>query len=799
MRGDDMTKYFNLLVALLLITSLAACSGPEERKAKYRLRAQEYIQQGNFPKARVALRNVLKIDPKDPEAYFLFAQVEEKEHNWRNAFANYQRTVELAPDHKRAQMRLAKFYLEARMIEKVSEITEKVLTQDPGYVPAETLRIAVTAINGRLPEAVKQGEALLLSHPTDPDAALILATLYLAQNRGAEAEVVLTKAREANPENMEVLDGLGTVYSKTGAVQKTEAIFRRMIELEPHIFDHRIKLVQFYDQHQEYAKAEATLREALELDRDSEMRHLMLAEYLNRRGTAEQAIAALKEAQRQLPHATKIRFALGKFYEDRQQLPQARMIYEALRDEFKKEPAALEAQVRLAALDWSLGQEEKAERQLREVLRENPRSMEGLLLQGKIALKRGDGKDAILAFRSVLKDQPELVEGHLLLGQAHLLSGEATLARESFDRAASLNPELSEPQILLAEMDIVAGQKTEAKRRIDAVLAREPKNFQALSALYRLQFAEQDWTHTEQTLGRLRGAGAGQAATDMAEGALYQAQQQWEKATAAYEKAFAAAPEAPEPLLALVQLDRAQGNDARARARLEKVLANDRHPYAHGLLGELLLAKGDKAGAADHLLSATRENPQWSMPWFHLATIRITEKRGADAQALLREGLRANPQSGELRLLLATSLTETGSVDEAISEYETILKKNPHAILAANNLASLLIDRKGDPQSLERALALSRDFEREAPNPVFLDTLGWVHLKLGHQDEALRVMRLAVAKAPGHPVLNYHLGAAYAESGRKDEAKTYLQKALSTGQTFAGIDDARSLLTGLNG
>ncbi|WP_455388695.1 tetratricopeptide repeat protein, partial [Petrachloros mirabilis] len=518
MRGDDMTKYLNLLVTLLLITSLAACSGPEERKAKYRLRAQEYIQQGNFPKARVALRNVLKIDPKDPEAYFMFAQVEEKEHNWRNAFANYQRTVELAPDHKRAQVRLAKFYLEARMFEKVSEITEKVLTQDPGYVPAETLRIAVTAINGRLPEAAQQGEALLLNHPTDPDAALLLATLYLSQNRGAEAEAVLTKAREANPENMEVLDGLGTVYSKTGATQKAEAIFRKMIELEPRIFDHRIKLVQFYDQHQEYGKAEAMLREALELDRDSETRHLMLAEYLIRRGTAEQAETALKEAQRQLPHATKIRFALGKLYEDRQQLPQARTIYEALRDEHKKEPAALEAQVRLAALDWRLGQEEKAERQLQEVLRENPRSMEGLLLQGKIALKRGSGKDAIQAFRSVLRDLPELVEGHLLLGQAHLLAGETTLARESFDRAVSLNPELSEAQILLAGLDAAAGRSAEAKQRIEAILAREPQNLQALSALFRLQIAGREWSQTEQTLSRLRGAGANQAMADMSEG-----------------------------------------------------------------------------------------------------------------------------------------------------------------------------------------------------------------------------------------------------------------------------------------
>ena len=85
------------LVMLLILT--VGCGGPEERKAKYRMKAQEYMQAGNFPKARVALRNVLKIDPKDSEAYFLYAQVEEKEKNWRNAFAHYQQVIELHPDH----------------------------------------------------------------------------------------------------------------------------------------------------------------------------------------------------------------------------------------------------------------------------------------------------------------------------------------------------------------------------------------------------------------------------------------------------------------------------------------------------------------------------------------------------------------------------------------------------------------------------------------------------------------------------------------------------------------------------
>jgi predicted Zn-dependent protease len=114
-------------------------------------------------------------------------------------------------------------------------------------------------------------------------------------------------------------------------------------------------------------------------------------------------------------------------------------------------------------------------------------------------------------------------------------------------------------------------------------------------------------------------------------------------------------------------------------------------------------------------------------------------------------------------------------------------------------LASLLADQKGDPQSLDRALVLTKEFEASAPNPYFLDTLGWVHLKLGHQDEALRIIQQAAAKAPDHPVLSYHLGIAHFKAGHTAEAKTHLQKAVASQKTFQGLDDAKSVLAQLQG
>ena len=787
-------------VVVLLLLIVIGCGSPEEKKAKYLAHAREYIQDGNLPKARVALRNVLKIDPKDPEAYFFFAEVEEKEKNWPNAFANYQRTVELKPDHERALLKLAKFYLEGRAIDKVLEMAEKVLATSPEQVEAKTLKIAVQAVKGNLSEATLAAESLGAKHPTDPDASTLLATLYLAQGRGEQVESVMQRAVEANPHNLTLLDSFALALLRLGKAEQAEEVLRKIVAAEPKVLDHRLRLAGFYDERRDYDKAESILGEVIRLDPDNEQRYLGMAKFLVSRRGSSQGETSLLEAKRALPRSTAIQFALGELYEISKQPDKARVVYEQVRDEQRAKPAALEATVKLAALDWSAGKQDMAEKQLAEVLKENPRSFEAIFLQGKIALQRGNGKDAIQAFRTVLKDRPDLAEAHMLLGRAYLMTSDATLARESFEKAVLLNPGMTEAHMTLAALDTSSGKLKEARARLESLLKLDPNNLQTLSVLLNLQATEQDWSATDQTLAKARSAGADSSAADLTEGRLAEARKEWDRARRAFEHAFTAHPDAPEPLIALVQLDIKQGKTVQAKERLEQILArNPTHSYATGLLGEMSLLGGDQAGAESRLREATRIKPDWPTPWLHLATLKLSQKKAGEAQELLENGVKTIPKSEELRLLLATTLSEAGQVDRAIQEYETLLLQNPRAFVAANNLASLLADQKGDPQSLERALVLTKAFETSAPNPYLLDTLGWVHLKLGHRDEALRIIQQAASKAPDHPVLNYHLGIAHFKAGHTAEAKAHLQKALASEKAFQGLDDAKSVLAQLQG
>jgi tetratricopeptide (TPR) repeat protein len=797
--GGNKMKCRSIIILVMAI-SLVACGGPEERKTKYLARAQEFLEAGNYPKARVALRNVLKIDPKDADAYFLFAQVEEKEKNWRNAVSLYQEVVQLVPDHSAALVTLAKYYLEARLTEQVLLTADKVLAKDPQHPQANALKIAVLAVEGHFPDALTKAETLRLQFPTEPDVAILLATLHSQQQRYRDAEATLRGALEAHPKDIDLLNNLNSILVQSKDMAGAEMVARRMIETEPMLFDHRLRLARLFDTQGEYERAEAVLREAIALDPNSEERRLLLADFLSTRKDHRAAEQALQEAATQLPHSAKIQFARAELYLKSRQDAKAREQYASLVKDYKEKPAGLEAKVKLAELDLVSGKQAEAERQVQEVLKENPRSSDGLVLSGRMALARRGGKDAVQAFRTVLHDQPELATVHFLLGQAYLLTGENNLAKESFEHAVALYPGQVDARRSLAALESQSGRHQQARARLDDLLKQRPDDVAALDMLMMLDLVTKNWVEAERTLNRLRAVSKDSIVALMAEGRLLETQQQYDKASAAYERATTLAPNDPDPLLSLVKLDVGQGHADRAKTRLDALLATrPDHLFGHGLLGEVLALSGHPQEAEVQFRAASRINPKWIAPWLNCGELWLAQKQPNQAIQVIQAGLKANPDSEELHMLLASAYSSQGQIDSAITAYDGALRLNPRNVLAANNLAVLLVDYKGDSQNLQKAFALSRDFEKEAPHPLFLDTLGWVRFKMGQQEDALRLMKGAVAKSPDVPTLNYHLGMAFYQSGRKAEARAYLSKALKSSEPFQGRQEAEQILSQMRG
>jgi Flp pilus assembly protein TadD len=81
---------------------------------------------------------------------------------------------------------------------------------------------------------------------------------------------------------------------------------------------------------------------------------------------------------------------------------------------------------------------------------------------------------------------------------------------------------------------------------------------------------------------------------------------------------------------------------------------------------------------------------------------------------------------------------------------------------------------------LDRAQGMIEKAAKLRPNDGYIiDSLGWVHYRLGRFEAASRELERAVELRPEDPIINDHLGDAYWRVGRKREAAFQWNRSLT--------------------
>lgn len=196
------------------------------------------------------------------------------------------------------------------------------------------------------------------------------------------------------------------------------------------------------------------------------------------------------------------------------------------------------------------------------------------------------------------------------------------------------------------------------------------------------------------------------------------------------------------------------------------------------LLGQTQAAEGKVADAQASFKSAIAQNPKEEIGYTALSSFYAKQSNVAEATNAVQDGLKEQPNSLNLRLTWAGLLIKKGDNDDAIAAYEAILNDAPNTLLAANNLASLLIDNRTDKASLARAAVLS-DTLKVSNVPQYQDTVGWVEYKLGKTADATQTLEAVTKQAPNFAAARYHLGMSYVAAGHEAQATEQFKTALN--------------------
>ncbi|MDC1381993.1 tetratricopeptide repeat protein [Candidatus Puniceispirillum sp.] len=133
--------------------------------------------------------------------------------------------------------------------------------------------------------------------------------------------------------------------------------------------------------------------------------------------------------------------------------------------------------------------------------------------------------------------------------------------------------------------------------------------------------------------------------------------------------------------------------------------------------------------------------------------------------------------SADLDRNLGITFEQLGQDQLAENSFKDALQKNPKDPYTLNYLGYWWAD---DGRKLDEAIQLIEQAVRLRPRSgYFVDSLGWVHFKLGNLDLAVSFLEQATILEPTDPVINGHLGDAYWAIGRYQEARFKWQYALS--------------------
>ena len=556
--------------------------------------------------------------------------------------------------------------------------------------------------------------------------------------------------------------------------------------------------MEFHRQQGQLDQAEAVARELVATKPDDVQAKLFLVQFLaNSKGpkAAQQELEGYIAAQ---PQDVPLRFALAQLLLAQKELQPAQQAYRDIIALDDKGADAVKARNGLIAIALAQNEREPAEQLLAEVFELDAENGAALITRAKLHLMDKQVDEAISDLRTVQRNDPQSIEALLLLGRAYEMNGSRDLALDNYRQVLALQPKNLDALFNVGRLELARGQQEEAEDEFRALLEIQPENYQARRLLVTSLVSQKKWDMALEVNKPLLENDKTQALGYYLQGRALYGKEDYAGAVTALEKALAKEPAIVEALQYLLnayaRLDKLDQGMAYLNKHIEQY---PDHAHAHRALGDYYRQSGDQEKAIAAYQRVLELSPTAPEAYQVLSGQYLLAGQLDKSIATLEQGVAQLPDQLGLQILLAAMYDRAGDYDKARTIYEGLLKTKPDLELAANNLATLLVDRFPGADNLKAAERLTEKL-RDSQQPAFIDTVGWVNYKLGNYVRAVTLMETAQSLGGKGADYAYHLGMAYFKNNQPDKAREQLELALADDAVdFAGKDEARQTLEAL--
>ncbi len=413
----------------------------------------------------------------------------------------------------------------------------------------------------------------------------------------------------------------------------------------------------------------------------------------------------------------------------------------------------------------------------------NPGIAEGHYGLAGLALRNGDYDSVLAHSETAAVLSPDWVEAQMLYARSLLLTGSDENGLALARQLAADEPRL-EVRLQFAELLLSSGAMGEARELLDGILDESPGMTEAVRALAFLTLSDGDLEESQERFNEIRTDPRFRDEAFYYLGRIAEMREEYLQAMRHFSRVVdgSNAVEAQHRVAHLLYVN-LEDPDGALRHLREFGVANPQ--YATDMLlgqGQILVHQGREPEAIRLLAEEIQHSPDDSR--LHDANVRFhlllaqdaaDEERYGEAGRVLNRALEAYPGNASIRYSKALLYQERGRLRRSAAELEQLVEDFPEDATFLNALGYLLTDELGRHE--EALPLLRRALATEPDNPAIIDSMGWVLFHLGELESALEYLERAFALFPD-PEVAAHIVDVHWALGNREQAMQLLNESL---------------------
>ena len=508
-------------------------SAPDNLEARKDL-ARLLVYGGSPDQALKTLEPAFDKHPDDPVLLSLRAAARARVKNVDGAIADADRALKLAPDNEDAIEVRAGLYKQAGDIASARTLVQGALAKSPNATNLHGILVDLALTAGDPDQAEQQLSALIKLAPQEARYRYQLAVLYSRTKKLDEAQRVLEDAVKAlpksddaklalvdflnaqrtppvaqqvlrdfvthNPDDYDLRLGLGALLLRSGSTKEAIDTYNEIVRLDgtqPKGLIARDRLAEIASAQGHDDEALKLIGQVLEKDaRDSDALYRRAAILLSR-GDAAGAIVDLRAVLRDRPQAVGVQRMLAQAYMANGQPALAEQALRAALDVAPKDPGT---RIQLAQVLVQTQRADQAVTLLEETVRLVPDNVSARIDLIRAYLNKRDFTAARTAAGDLKTLHPEAAAGWYLAGMAATGQNQPDEAQKEFEHALSLQPRAYDALSALARLEVARGQGAQATALVKKAAEADPPSPPLFNLLGELYFGQNQLAQADEVL-----------------------------------------------------------------------------------------------------------------------------------------------------------------------------------------------------------------------------------------------------------------------------------------------------------